>query len=165
MPLLRHVISIRVQHTKLALLHTLCRVADGAAGFARDHDDEFATVPLGLVALTWVRLFTPLLRSGLPQSPSNVGYERLGFVKEAFRKLTDVSHLDLRVGMVFSGELGAALHQSLKDAAETEWQSHSSGKEDQPSLWAITDPARPDLSLRFWRRANPPTSLDRDAAL
>ena len=121
LPLLRHVIlnDDKSSTYKLGLLRTLCRVADGAAGFARDHDDDFVSVPLGLVALTWIRLFRPLLQSNLPQSPSNVGHERLGFVKEAFRKLTQVSHLDFRVGMAFSGDIGAALHQSLKDAAET----------------------------------------------
>ena len=59
-----------------------------------------------------------MLSAGLPQSPSNVGLQRLGFVKEAYRKLADVSHLDLRVGMTFSSELGVALHQALKDAAQ-----------------------------------------------
>lgn len=121
LPLLRHVIlnDDKASTYKLALLRTMCRIADGAAGFARDHDDDFISVPLGLVALTWIRLFVPLLQSNLPQSPSNVGYERLGFVKEAFRKLTEVSYLDFRVGMAFSGDTGAAVHQSLKDAAET----------------------------------------------
>ncbi|RWP64137.1 methyltransferase domain-containing protein [Mesorhizobium sp.] len=121
LPLLRHVIlnDDKSSTYKLALLRTICRVADGAAGFARDHDDEFVAVPMGLVALTWIRLFRPLLKAGFPQSPSNLGYERLGFVKEAFVRLTEVSHLDLRVGMSFSGDIAAALHQSLKDAADT----------------------------------------------
>jgi hypothetical protein len=121
LPLLRHVIlnDDKSSTYKLALLRTLCRVADGAAGFARDHDDEFVAIPLGLVALTWIRLFKPLLQSGLPQSPSNVGHERLAFVKDAFRNLTDVSQLDLRVGMAFAGNVGALLHRSLRDAAAT----------------------------------------------
>ena len=121
LPLLRHIIlnDDKASTYKLALLRTLCRVADGAAGFAHDYDDEFVAVPLGLVALTWIRLFKPLLRFALPQTPSNVGYEGLGFVREAFKKLTDVSHLDFRVGMAFSGETAVALHQSLKDAADT----------------------------------------------
>jgi SAM-dependent methyltransferase len=121
LPLLRHVIlnDDKSSTYKLALLRSLCRIADGAAGFAAECDDDFVSLPLGLVALTWVRLFQPLLAGGLPQSPSNLGYERLGFVKEAFRKLADVSHLDLRVGMAFSGDTGATLHKALKDAAET----------------------------------------------
>ena len=119
LPLLRHVIlnDNKSSTYKLALLRTLCRLADGAAGFTRDHDDEFVAVPMGLVALTWIRLFKPLLSAGLPQNPSNVGLQRLGFVKDAYRRLADVSHLDMRVGVRFSGEPAKALHQALKDAA------------------------------------------------
>ena len=74
---------------------------------------------MGLVALTWIRLYKPLLAARLPQNPSNQGYDRLGFVRAAFRQLETVSHRDLRVGMSFSGETGAALHQAIKDAADT----------------------------------------------
>jgi len=121
LPLLRHVIlnDDKSSTYKLALLRTLCRLADGAAGCARDYDDEFVAVPMGLVALTWMRLFKPLLSANLPQSPSNVGLKRLGFVKDAYRRLTDVSNLDMRVGARFSREPAAALHQALKDAANT----------------------------------------------
>ena len=118
LPLLRHVILNEDKSStyKLALLRTLCRLADGAAGCARDHDDKYVAVPFGMVALTWIRLFKPLLSANLPQNPSNVGLRRLGFVKDAYRRLADVSHLDLRVGVRFSGETAAALHQALKDA-------------------------------------------------
>jgi hypothetical protein len=43
----------------------------------------------------------------------------LGFVGDSFRKLDQVSHLDLRVGMGFSEKIGAALHRSIKDAVDT----------------------------------------------
>ena len=121
LPLLRHVIlnDDKSSTYKLALLRTLSRVADGAAGFARHYDDDHVAVPLGLIALTWIRLFKPLLSAGLPQSPSNVGLERLGFVKEAYRSLDDVSHFELRVGTRFSSELSPVLHQALRDAANT----------------------------------------------
>ena len=121
LPLLRHVIlnDDKSSTYKLALLRTLCRLADGAAGCTRDHDDEFVGVPFGLVALTWIRLFKPLLSANLPQNPSNVGLRNLGFVKEAYRRLADISHLDLRVGARFAGEHRNALHQALKDAANT----------------------------------------------
>ena len=121
LPLLRHVIlnDDKSSTYKLALLRTLCRMADGAAGLARDHDDDFVAVPLGLVALTWIRLFRPLLSKSLPQSPTNVGMQRLGFVKEAFRRLAGVSDLDLRMGTRFSTVLSADLHQALRDAAYT----------------------------------------------
>ena len=121
LPLLRHIIlnNDKSSTYKLGLLRTLCRIADGASGFTRDHDDTFVAVPLGLIALTWIRLFKPLVKSGLPQTPSNIGYQRLGFVSDAFRKLSEVSHLDLRVGMTFTGEIAAALHESLKQVATT----------------------------------------------
>jgi SAM-dependent methyltransferase len=121
LPLLRHVIlnDDKSSTYKLALLRTLCRIADGAAGFARDENDDFVAVPLGLVALVWIRLFKPLLAAELPQRPSNIGLEGLGFVKDAYRKLGDVSHLDLRVGMTFSNERGISLHRALRDAANT----------------------------------------------
>ena len=121
LPLLRHVIlnDDKSSTYKLALLRTLGRIADGSAGFARDHDDGHVAVPLGLVALAWIRFFKPLLAAGFPQSPTNVGLRNLGFVKDGFRGLGGVSHLDLRIGMSFSGDVGNSLHSALRDAAAT----------------------------------------------
>lgn len=123
LPLLRHIIlnDDKSSTYKPALLRSLCRVADGVSGFVTERDDETVSVPLGLVALTWLRLFKPLISGGLPQSPLNLGSEgdKLGFVKEGFRRLKEVSPLDMRVGMSFSGDIGKALHAALKDAAET----------------------------------------------
>ena len=121
LPLLRHIIlnDDKSSTYKLALLRALCRVADGAAGYARDTDDDHVAVPLGLVGLYWVRLFKPLLAAGLPQNPINQGDERLGFVKDGFRKLSGVSHLDLRIGMLFGEDRSAALHSALRDACDT----------------------------------------------
>ena len=124
LPLLRHVIlnDEKSSTYKLALLRVLCRIADTAAGLARHRhpDDEHVEVPMGLVALTWLRLFKPILEANLPQNPSNDrGGRRLGFAKKAFQQLVAVSHHDLRVGMRFSGDIGRALHQAIKDAATT----------------------------------------------
>lgn len=69
---------------KLALLRALTIIADRSASFARD-EGEGVLVPLGLLALYWVRMFRPLLLAGLPQAPSNIDGRGLGFVKEAFR--------------------------------------------------------------------------------
>jgi hypothetical protein len=60
---------------------------------AREAADGYVVLPLGLVALTWLRLY-------LPQSPSNTkGAERLGFAKDEFKVLLDglLSPLDLRM--------------------------------------------------------------------
>ena len=62
LPLLRHVIlnDAKSSTYKLGLLRALCRIADSAAGLARDEDETHVAVPLGLVALTWLRLYPPL---------------------------------------------------------------------------------------------------------
>ncbi len=121
LPLLRHIIlnDDKSSTYKLALLRALCRIADGAAGYARDTDGGHVAVPLGLVGLYWVRLFKPLLAAGLPQNPTNLGDERLGFVKDGFRKLNGVSNLDLRIGTSFGLDLSAALHSALRNACAT----------------------------------------------
>jgi SAM-dependent methyltransferase len=121
LPLLRHVIlnDDKSSTYKLGLLRTLCRIANGAAGFTREHDEEHVAIPMGLVALNWIRLYKPLLASDLPQSPINRGYDRLGFAKDAFRRLSQVSPQDLRVGVRLSGDIGSTLHQALKDVAAT----------------------------------------------
>ena len=122
LPLLRHVIlnDDKSSTYKLGLLRVLCRIADGAGGFVAPVDDDHVAIPMGLVALTWLRLYTPLLRADLPQSPINTrGADRLGFAKAAFGRLGATSHHDLRVGTALGGEAGAALHLALKDAART----------------------------------------------
>jgi len=117
LPLLRHIIARdRKSSTyKLALLRCILRIADSAGGLAR-FDDELVSVPLGLVALYWIRMFKPLLESDIPQSPDKRG---LGFVKEPFRGLKDVSAFELKVGAVFAGPAAASIHGALKDAART----------------------------------------------
>lgn len=122
LPLIRHAIlnDNKSSTYKLALLRCLCRIADGMAGIVRDHSDEFVSIPLGLVALTWLRLFKPLLLADLPQNPLNTsGGKKLGFVKEAYARLAKVSALDLRVGTRFGADDAMALHAALKDAANT----------------------------------------------
>src|SRR5205807_6147432 len=73
LPLLRHVIlnDQKSATYKLGLLRALCRAADGSAGMVQDTGEEFVRVPLGLVALNWLRLYLPLIREGLPRTPTN----------------------------------------------------------------------------------------------
>lgn len=120
LPLLRHIIlnDNKSSTYKLGLLRVLCRIADGHAGLARlSPDEEFVSIPLGLTALIWVRLYKPLLRANCPQSPTNKGHRNLGFVKEPFRRLATGSDLDLRVGMRLGGSHAKALHGAIRDAA------------------------------------------------
>ncbi len=119
LPLLRHIIlnDDKSSTYKLGLLRTLCRIADGALGINRLAADDHVTVPMGLVALTWIRLYKPLIVERIPQGPKNCGYDGLGFAKRAFREL-GMSHHDLRVGMRFEDEAGN-LHTALRDAVHT----------------------------------------------
>ena len=122
LPLLRHVIlnDNKSSTYKLGLLRSICRIADGAAGLVRQSGDDRVSVPLGLVALTWLRLYKPLLEADLPQSPTNLRRgHRLGFAQEGFEKLGNFSKLDMRVGLRLGEADSAALHQALRDAAET----------------------------------------------
>jgi SAM-dependent methyltransferase len=121
LPLLRHVIlnDAKSSTYKLGLLRALARAADGAQGIARITEDDRVILPLGLVALNWLRLYKPLLDAGLPQSPKNVGTEGLGFVSEAWGGIRDIAAHELRVGSVFALPRAAALHGALRDAAST----------------------------------------------
>ena len=122
LPLLRHVIlnDQKSATYKLGLLRSLCRAADGSAGMVEDAEDDFVRVPLGLVALNWLRLYLPLVRQQLPQTPTNMGAGGLGFAKEAFRELlSGVSASDLRVGARFTQSRARSVHAALRDAAQT----------------------------------------------
>ena len=105
LPLLRHVIvnDSKSSTYKLALLRVLVRIADSATGLVEDVDDDTVAVPLGLVALYWIRAFKPLVEQGLPQKPPNRNDTGLGFVKEGFRALRQVSPFSLRLGARFTG--------------------------------------------------------------
>ena len=119
LPLLRHVVfnDQRSSTYKLALLRTLLRVADSAAGFARPgRDDNHVDLPLGLVALFWIRSFRPLIEQDLPQRPGR-NSRRLGFVRDGFRGLMSRSPFDLRVGQRFGGQDAEHLIGALGDAA------------------------------------------------
>ena len=121
LPLLRHVIlnDRKSFSYKLGLLRALCRVADGQAGLA-EAQDEAVAVPLGLVALDWLRLYLPLGAAGLPQTQGNVGPGGLGFTGPGFRALLGgaVPRLDLRVGARFAGEAARAVAAALQEAAD-----------------------------------------------
>jgi hypothetical protein len=124
LPLLRHVIlhDDKASTYKLGLLRALCRIADGWAGMARDTEDGHITIPLGLVAVTWLRLYLPLMAADLPQSVLNTaGVARIGFAREGFKALLGglLSPLDLKVGAPLSGSAAIALHAALRDASDT----------------------------------------------
>ena len=121
LPLIRRIVlnDNKSSTYKLALLRTICRVAHSAPGFAREVGD-FVEVPLGIVALFWLRLYLPLLHANMPQNPNNTSrFENLGFAKAPLEQLSDISPIDLRAGGVLGNDRRRAMHQSLRDACET----------------------------------------------
>jgi hypothetical protein len=67
--------------------------------------NESTAVPLGLVAVIWPRQFKPVLQAVLSADAHNRGLDGLGFVKDAYRRITDISHLDFRVAARFTGRM------------------------------------------------------------
>lgn len=123
LPLLRHLILIDAKSAtyKLGLLRALCRAADGSAGLAQEDGDDHVRLPLGLVALNWLRLYLPLTKADLPQAPGNRrGAEGLGFAGPGWRALEAgaVLPLDLRVGAVLGETAARVLHRALREAAD-----------------------------------------------
>ena len=122
LPLVRRVVlnDNKSSTYKLALLRVLCRIANGTPGFVRETRAEHVDVPLGIAALYWIRLYLPLLRRNLPQSPTNrYGFVRLGFANDALEQLRDTAAYDLRVGMRVGADRKKAIHRALLDACDT----------------------------------------------
>ncbi len=122
LPLVRRIVlsDNKSSTYKLALLRVLCRVANGTPGFARETRGEHVDVPLGIVALYWIRLYLPLLQRNLPQNPMNRrGFQRLGFAIDALGQLTGPAAYDLRVGMHVGADRKKAVHRALRAACDT----------------------------------------------
>jgi hypothetical protein len=124
LPLLRGIIlnDDKSSTYKLALLRAIARIADGTPALALERlDEDVVDVPLGLVALNWVRIFLPLVSSALPQRPRNAGADGLDFAKDGFRALGPLGILapDLRIGAQFVGERALAVARALAEARST----------------------------------------------
>lgn len=108
---------------KLGLLRAVARVAEQSPATAVPAGalPDAVVIPLGLVALYWVRMYLPLVRLGLPQAPRNQGPDRLGFAKSGFRRLLEdgTEPTELRVGGTFEAERGSAVFSAIGDAAST----------------------------------------------
>jgi SAM-dependent methyltransferase len=121
LPLLRQVIlnDDKSSTYKLGLLRTISRIADSAPGYGRLTENDEVAVPLGLVGLFWLRLYKPLIAAHLPQTPTNQGETGLGFIRNGYREIRELSPLDLRIGARFTDARARALHAALRDACAT----------------------------------------------
>ena len=107
---------------KLGLLRAIAKIADNTPSMAETTlDTDRVEVPLGLVALNWVRMYVPLVAAGLPQAPSNSGPDGLGFAKAGFRSLLDLSIAaqELRPGATFSNDRLATVVAAISEARNT----------------------------------------------
>ena len=125
LPLLRGIIlnDDKSSTYKLGLLRAIARVADLYPGVAMMNETTDAVdLPLGLVALNWVRMYLPLVTKGLPQLPkNNKGPEGLGFAGKGFRGLMDmdIRPQDLRVGARFEIDRASAVVDAIQEARNT----------------------------------------------
>jgi hypothetical protein len=62
----------------------------------REAEDR-VSVPLGLVAHLWIRMFKQLVKADLPHTPTNRGMDGLGLIRDSLRAFDSVVHLDLRI--------------------------------------------------------------------
>ena len=121
-PLIRHIVlnDKKTSTYKLGLLRSIARLADNSAGLAKPSTNNHITVPLGAVALTWLKLYKALTEKSLPQSPINKkDSEGLGFAKSAYKKMKKLPTISLRIGEVFSQEEAQVLHKALQDIVDT----------------------------------------------
>jgi SAM-dependent methyltransferase len=119
LPLLRHLVLVdeKASTYKIALLRIIARIADTANGSAR-HEADYVAIPLGMVALFWLRMYKPLIEAALPQMPATRTGSRPGFVTDSFTSLRAINPFELRVGAVFDGETAKRLHRSLGEIAQ-----------------------------------------------
>lgn len=150
LPLLRHIIleNSKSSTYKLALLRVLARIANSSLGLVRADKDDFVQVPLGLIGLYWLRQFKPLLKADLPQMPTHdQPLKGLGFAKQAYREIQEVSHLDLRVAARFEGATAAWIHEAIIDvvnnlkAMPIKHTSYPNGRQ----VFGVTKSGRPRL--------------------
>jgi len=114
LPLLRGVILRQEKSStyKLALLRCIARIADCSANAARDCGDH-VELPLGLVALYWIRMLMPLAAKSWPQMP--VGAITVAF--EDYTRLAGIAVNELRPGALFAADQADALRRELAKAA------------------------------------------------
>ena len=104
---------------KLGLLRVLLRIADAHPGSVIDKTDREVEIPLGLVALYWIKAYKRLVDDEGLQQNSN-SQKGLGFVDEnGWGKIKHLSADDLAVGAWFSGEEAIAIQHTLQAVIKT----------------------------------------------
>lgn len=119
LPLIRHIlINDDTSATyKPALLRAILRVANGAQGAVLESTSEYVAIPIGLVALYWLRMYRWLMIDhDYRQLP---GTATPGFDTEHFRALENISDYDLRIGRLLSGDPAQHVIESIRKVRDT----------------------------------------------
>ena len=119
LPTLRNIIvnDNKSSTYKLALLRTLARIAAASPGLVVRRDDGYCDVPLGLVALYWLKSYWELVTDGIPQQAH--GGQTSKFRSELLEADEKISNYDLRIGNQFSGRTAQLLHAALRVVRDT----------------------------------------------
>lgn len=120
LPLIRHIlINDDTSATyKPALLRSILRVADNAKGAVLDETRDYVEIPLGLVALYWLRMYRWLiLDRGYHQMPPGNGPP--AFDDEHFQFLRRLSESDFRLGRRFTGAEARHLIETFRAIRDT----------------------------------------------
>lgn len=122
-PLIRNIVvnDTKSSTYKLALLRALLRIAEGHPGALIDQNDNAVELPLGLVALYWLKLYKPLIDRDEPIQQSRNAGKGLGFIKPmGWKQLTQVANNDFYIGACYlDANIAKAVHQTLKDISRT----------------------------------------------
>jgi SAM-dependent methyltransferase len=121
-PLLRNIVinDAKAATYKVALLRSILRIAEGHPGavIQTKSTSSMVAIPLGLVAMYWLKLFKPLIDNfNMPQNSNpNKG---LGFVKESgWLQLSGLTNNDVFVGAIYM-ETHKQVHRTLLDITRT----------------------------------------------
>lgn len=112
----RHIIvnDSKASTYKLALLRVLLRIADAHPGCVIDRTDDEVSIPLGLVALYWIKAYKRLIDVGELQQNSNSDKGLAFITADGWQKIKHLSADDLTVGSLFTGEDAKALHKTIQ---------------------------------------------------
>lgn len=119
-PLIRNIVvnDSKSSTYKVGLLRALLRIAEGHPGAVIEQTSEYVVLPVGLVALYWLKLYKPLVDQFGMQQNSNSS-KGLGFIKASgWLRLTTYSSNDFYIGAYYSDiNVVKALHQALNNIA------------------------------------------------
>ena len=121
-PLIRNIVvnDSKSSTYKVGLLRALLRIAEGHPGAVIEQTSEYVVLPVGLVALYWLKLYKPLVDQFGMQQNSNSS-KGLGFITEnGWERFAGYSSNDFYIGAYYTDyESVQALYQALKDIAST----------------------------------------------